>query len=214
MVGPHILTTLANVPRELYPAATHLVVNKNKLSVQKTTFKYGKPLPELMVDNANQFCTLNATEMEEPSLFPNSSPNCKPIAVKSWHFNKEDQFFINKEIRNLFSEGIIKESVSQWRSSLVVIKVPTDCHKKQMRVDYSQTINQYTELDVYPLPRINKMINELAKYSVFPLFDLKSAKHQVPLKVSHRKFIASGVNGRLFQFRRISFGVKNGVASF
>ena len=38
--------------------------------------------------------------------------------------------------------------------------------KKHMVIDYSQTINCYTELDAYPLPRINDMVSKILKYSV------------------------------------------------
>ena len=48
-------------------------------------------------------------------------------------------------------------------------------HKKRLCIDHSQTINIYTELDAYPLPRIDDMINELSKYRVFSTFDLRSA---------------------------------------
>ena len=64
---------------------------------QKITFKYGGPLLEITVDNnICQFCALNAAEMEEPSLFPDILPSHKLIAVKTRHFNKEDQSFMNK----------------------------------------------------------------------------------------------------------------------
>ena len=86
---------------------------------------------------------------------------------------------------------------------------------KKKCVDYSQTINRYTELDTYPLPKIDKMINDLAKYNIFSSFiNLKSACHQVPLKVSDRKYTAFEVNDRLFQFCRILFGIKNGATAF
>ena len=45
--------------------------------------------------------------------------------------------------------------------------------KKRLCIDYSQTINQYTEVDAYPLPRIDDMITNLAKYRVFSDFDLR-----------------------------------------
>ena len=48
-------------------------------------------------------------------------------------------------------------------------------HKKRMCIDYSQT-----ELDAYPLPRIDDLINKLSQYKVFSTFDLKSAYHQIP----------------------------------
>ena len=81
-------------------------------------------------------------------------------------------------------------------------------------MDYSQTINFYTELDAYPLPRIDDMVNELAKYTVFSTFDLRSAYHQIKIVESDCKFTAFEANGRLYEFTRIPFGVKNGVAAF
>jgi len=81
-------------------------------------------------------------------------------------------------------------------------------------VDYSQTINIYTELNAYPLPRIDDMVNELAKYSVFSTFDLRSAYHQIKIADSESKYTAFKANGKLYEFTRIPFGVKNGVAAF
>ena len=49
-----------------------------------------------------------------------------------------------------------------------------------MYVDYSQIIKLLTESDAYPLPRIDKMINDLAKYKFFFFFysfELKSDYH-------------------------------------
>ena len=86
--------------------------------------------------------------------------------------------------------------------------------KKRLCVDYSQAINQYTELDAYPLPRIDDMINNLAHYNVFSTFDLRNAYHQVPFLKDDRKYTGFEDNGRLYQFRRIPFGVTNGVAVF
>ena len=83
-----------------------------------------------------------------------------------------------------------------------------------MCVDYSQTINIYTQLDAYPLPRIDDMTNELSKYKVFSTFDLRSAYHQIKLTPSDCKYTAFEANGKLFEFTRIPFGVKNGVGEF
>ncbi|XP_063872039.1 uncharacterized protein LOC135106710 [Scylla paramamosain] len=87
-------------------------------------------------------------------------------------------------------------------------------HKKRLCIDYSQTINQYTELDAYPLPRIEDMVHNLAKYKVFSTFDLKSAYHQISIKESERKYTAFEGAGKLYQFCRVPFGVTNGVAVF
>ena len=83
-----------------------------------------------------------------------------------------------------------------------------------MCVDYSQTINIYTELNAYPLPRIDDMVNELAQHNIFSTFDLRSAYHQIKIIDSEQKFTAFEANDKLYEFTRIPFGVKNGVAAF
>ena len=81
-------------------------------------------------------------------------------------------------------------------------------------MDYSETINRFTYLDAYPLPRINEMVNEMAHYRVFSTIDLKSAYHQIPLKEEDKPYTAFEADGGLYQFCRVPFGVTNGVACF
>ena len=83
-----------------------------------------------------------------------------------------------------------------------------------MCVDYSQTINIYTELDAYSLPRIDDMVNELARYNIFSTFDLRGAYHQIKIIDSKQKLTACKANGKLYECTRIPFGVKNSVAAF
>ena len=83
---------------------------------------------------------------------------------------------MSKEIQKLLSEGMIEESISSWWVQLVMLKDPTN-HKKKECVDYSQTINLYAELDAYHLPRIDKMINNLA---ILDFFFIWPQKHLPP----------------------------------
>ena len=176
-------------------------------------FIFNGMLPELVVDE-NSTCALTAAKMSEPSIFPNVDGKCRPIAVKSRRYCTDDQVFIKEKVADLFKGGIIQHSISPWRAQVVVVKDQNDKTKKRLCIDYSQTVNIYTELDAYPLPRIDDMINELAKYEVFSTFDLKSAYHQIPIRVEDRKYTAFEANGRLYEFKRIPFGVTNGVAAF
>ena len=84
---------------------------------------------------------------------------------------------------------------------------------KNTCVDYSKTVNLFTELDAYPLPRIETLINKLAGYWIFSTFDLKSANYQLPL-CEDKAFTGFEVNGRLYPFTWLLFGVTNGVATF
>ena len=148
------------------------------------------------------------------SLFSNLAPDARPIATKSRRYSEEDRNFIQENVDKLLSEEVILPSSLPWRAQVVVVKDEFNRHKKRLCVDYSQTINIYTELDAYPLPRIDEMENELAKYSVFSTFDLRSAYHQIKIIESERKYTAFEANEKLYEFNRIPFGVKNGVAVF
>ena len=169
--------------------------------------------PELVVSYKPN-CALTAALTDKASLFSNLAPNCKPIAAKSRRFNVDDRHFIQTSVDKLLKEGIIQPSSSPWRAQVVVVKDETDRHRKRLCIDYSQTINIYTELDAFPLARIDDMVNELSKYSVFSTFDLRSAYHQIEILESERKYTAFEANGKLLEFTRIPFGVKNGVAAF
>ena len=83
-----------------------------------------------------------------------------------------------------------------------------------MVIDYSQTINRFTQLDAYPLPRIDDVVNKIAKFRVMSTLDLRSAYHQIALHPEDKKYTAFEIGGRLYQFCRMPFGVTNGVACF
>ena len=180
----------------------------------KVTFEYLGDLPEVIVNENNSLCILEAAEVDLPTLFPNITPKCKPIATKSRRFSKEDTEFIGSEVNKLLADNVIETSISPWRAQVVIASDEFGRHRKRMAIDYSQTINVYTELDAYPLPRIDDLVSNLAKYKFYSTFDLKSAYHQVPIKESDRKYTAFEANGQLYQFKRIPFGVTNGVAAF
>jgi len=146
-------------------------------------------------------------------LLDNLLPECKPNAVKTRRFNAEDKEFIRCEIARLSKEGIIQPRVSPSRAQVVIVK-DDENKKKRMCVDYSQTINLYTELDAYPLPRIDDLVNTLASYNVFSTFDLRSAYHQISIADLDRRFTAFEADGKLWEFTRIPFGVTNDVPAF
>ena len=169
-------------------------------------FNFGGEKPAMDV------CSLEMSNVKSPELFSNLTPDVKPIATKSRKYNVHDRHFIQQEVQKLLSDGIIEKSNSPWRAQVVVSK--DENHKKRLVVDYSQTINKYTNLDAYPLPNMNDFINHIACYKVFSSIDLKSAYHQVPLDCADRMYTAFEWDGALYQFTRMPFGVTNGPSCF
>lgn len=172
----------------------------------KLDISFGGSKPPLSI------CCLTEAKVAPPLLFGNLTKNCRPIACKPRRHSEEDEKFITNEIKNLLKEGIIEESMSPWRAQVLVTK--NERHRKRMVIDYSQTINKFTLLDAYPVPNIEDLVAKIAKYRVFSSIDLKSAYHQIPIADSEKFYTAFEACGRLYQFRRIPFGVTNGVACF
>ena len=158
-------------------------------------------------------CCVAQADIEPAPLFYNISSDCKPIACKSRRYSSEDQKFIHEQVHILKREGVVEPSHSPWRAQVLVHR-DNGAHKPRMVVDYSRTINKYTSLDAYPLPRIDDMALEVSKLKYYSTFDLKSAYHQIPILEADRIFTAFEADGELLQFTRIPFGVTNGVAAF
>ena len=169
------------------------------------TFHHGGMYPPLI-------CSLGTLKIDPPPVFSNVTPDVHPIRTKTRRFSQADNDFISKEVSRLLRDGVIEKSKSPWRAQVHIAKNLN--HKKRLTVDFSQTINRFTQLDAYPVPRIDDLVNKIAQYKVFSTVDLKSAYHQVPISVEDAPYTAFEAGGGLYQFKRLPFGVTNGVAIF
>ena len=80
-----------------------------------------------------------------------------------------------------------------------------------MVINYSQTINKFTQLNAYPLPSIDDLVTRVSQYEHFSTVDLRSDYHQVPLNDKDTLYTAFEAGGQLNQFRRMPFGITNGI---
>lgn len=181
-------------------------------NMRSVTMVYGGPLPPLTIGGGpSQTCGLASLKVEPPSLFANLTPDCRPIATRSRRYSAADRDFTKAEVARLLKEGVIAESNSPWRAQVLIVRTGS---KPRMVIDYSQTVNRFTRLDAYPLPRIADMVTQIAQYRVFSTIDLRSAYHQLPMRKEDRQYTAFEAAGRLFHFLRVPFGVTNGVSVF
>jgi len=65
-----------------------------------------------------------------------------------------------------------------------------------------------------PLPNIDELVNNVAQARYYSSLDLRSAYHQIPLLEEERFYTAFEAGGELYQYKRLSFGVTNGVSVF
>ena len=196
----HKITVLPNLVAELVLGTDIMQLHE---SVQ---MEFGGKRPPLVLSS------LKPIRVTAPTLFANLTKDCRPIAEKGRKYSTKDQIFIQSEVKKLLDDGIIEPSRSPWRAQLLVHR--SENHKTRMCVDYSHTINQFTLLDAYPVPRVSEVISKMAAFKVFSSLDLQSAYHQVSLCESDKPFTAFQAGNRLFQFTRIPFGLRNSGAVF
>lgn len=168
---------------------------------------FGGTKPPLMVCNATrklpQPCKLKPVEP-----FNNLSKDIKPTAIPSRKRSLKEQLIIRRETKALLEAGLIEPSKSPWRAQVLIVD------GERMVVDYSRTINRFTYLDAYPSPSTEELVQKLTKYKKFSTVDMARAFHQMRIKPEDRPYTAFEADGKLWQYKVLSFGPTNGVACF
>lgn len=77
-----------------------------------------------------------------------------------------------------------------------------------------QNLNQKTIRDVYPLPNICDILDQLGGAKYFSVLDLANGFHQIPMHPDDAHKTAFSTSHGHYQFERMSFGLKNTPATF
>ncbi|GFO26869.1 polyprotein [Plakobranchus ocellatus] len=107
--------------------------------------------------------------------------------------------------------GIVRRSKSVWSSSFHI--VPKSDGTWRPCGDYRR-LNASTDDDRYPLRHIQDFNNHLAGCRVFSKIDLIKRYHQVPMAPSSIAKTAVVTSFGLWEFLRMTFGLKNAAQSF
>ncbi|XP_069185760.1 gamma-aminobutyric acid receptor subunit delta-like [Procambarus clarkii] len=94
-----------------------------------------------------------------------------------------------------------------------------ECHMKIESREYSRVpVNpkekSHTKGDVYPLPRLQEIIDQFGAAKYFSTLDAKSAYWAIPVAEKDREKTAFSYGGPTYQFMRMPFGIKTAPSSF
>ena len=79
----------------------------------------------------------------------------------------------------LLERGWARPSSSPY--STPVLFVPKKDGKPRVCIDF-RDLNAISEMDAYPLPKIDELLHKLAKARYFSKGDLRSGYHQIPME--------------------------------
>ena len=89
------------------------------------------------------------------------------------------QEVVKKEIQNMLDLEIIIHSDSPWASPIVTVRKKDNT--LQLCVDYRK-LNAVTLDDIYQMPRVDDIIENLGEASYITTLDLTKGYYQVPVK--------------------------------
>ena len=171
---------------------------------------------KLTAELKGEFKTLFTEEIKQENLCSMrkhtiDTGNNKPICRDGNRVPIQYQQMVEEEIQSLKSRGIIRPSNSPWRFGMVV--APKQNGKIRICIDY-RPLNLITTKSAYPMPRIDEILDSLAKAKVFSVIDATSGYHQIAMEEDDIEKTAFAWKGQLYEYTRMPFGLCNAPATF
>lgn len=140
-----------------------------------------------------------------------TDPSVKPIKHYGYRVSPAVATELMKSVDEMHKLGVIEESQSPWASP--VLLVPKKDGTQRFCTDFRR-LNAVTKSDVFPLPRIDDIMDKLGSCQFFTSIDLKHAFWQIPMKLEDKEKTAFICGHKLWQYRQMAFGLKNSPATF
>ena len=134
-----------------------------------------------------------------------------PIWQKPRNFSQPVNEEVERQCSELFASDILEYSDSGWSSPIVPVRKADG--SLRLCVDY-RMVNKVTKKEEYPMPNLTKCIYKPNMVKFFTKLDLVRGYYQVPIDKDSRKYTAFSTMQHHYQFKRLSFGLRNSAQAF
>ncbi|UYV70128.1 K02A2.6-like, partial [Cordylochernes scorpioides] len=137
--------------------------------------------------------------------------NAKPIKHKPYRVSPKERDIIKEQIQDMLQDGVIRASSGPWAFPVILVRKRDG--NWRFCVDYRK-LNSITVKDVYPIPRIDDVMDTLQGSRYFTAIDLRSGYWQVEIEEQDKKKTAFTTSHGLYEFNVMPFGLCNAPATF
>jgi hypothetical protein len=138
-------------------------------------------------------------------------PGTAPILKRPYKIAANQLAKLKEQLQDLLDKRYICPSASPWGAPIIF--VPKKDGTQRMCVDY-RSLNEVTIKNMYPLPIVDDLFDQLKGACVFSKIDLRSRYHQLKIQASDIPKTAFITWYSLYEYMVISFGLTKVPAYF
>ena len=135
----------------------------------------------------------------------------QPVNVKPYRYSPQQKDEIERQIKEMLKQGIIKPSHNPFASPVLLVKKKDGTW--HFCIDYGH-LNAVTVKNRYPMPVVDELLDELAGASMFTKMDLYSGYHQVRMVTSDEHKTTFKTHSGHYEFKVMPFGLSRAPATF
>ena len=138
-------------------------------------------------------------------------PGSAPPNRQTYRLSLEELAELKQQLQELIDHKFIQPSTSPFGAPVLFVKKKDGT--KRLCIDY-RALNEITVKNVYPLPRVDDLLNQLHGAKCFSKIDLRSGYHQVRIHQDDIHKTAFNTRYGHFEFCVLPFGLTNAPATF
>ncbi len=137
--------------------------------------------------------------------------NPHPSRGPMYRYPEQAKKIISDMLDDMEDRDIIERSTEAWLSPIVLVFKPDG--SKRMSLDYRH-VNIHLATDVYPLPRLEELVEQASGHPYYVTLDMREAYFQTMLDEESRDLTTFSDGVTLYRFKRLPFGLNCSPAIF
>nr|KYP31646.1 Retrovirus-related Pol polyprotein from transposon 17.6 [Cajanus cajan] len=138
--------------------------------------------------------------------------DARPVAQKKRKMGDEKRKAANAEVQKLLQTKFIREvTYTTWLANVVLVRKANE--KWRMCTDYTD-LNKACPKDAYPLPCIDRLVDDASRHSIFSFLDAYSDYNQIKMHPADEEKMAFITEDANFCYKVMPFRLKNARATY